>query len=102
MSDKSGTGRPAGPRRRRRWFLGGIGASGLAAAAAVFGRSNPALAAYNVACCHLTFRPTRTISQCLSAIHYVWNCSHAGYVRCQCCEIKDHYGYPVASAYRCQ
>jgi hypothetical protein len=87
---------------RRRRLLGGLGASGLAAAVAVFGRSSAASAKYHVACCDLEFAPTRTISSCLSGRHYVWHCWHAGYVRCQCCEVKDPYGATIASAYSCQ
>ena len=29
----------------------------------------------------------------------MWSCSHAGYVQCQCCEVKDPYGTTIASAY---
>ncbi|GAA1027632.1 hypothetical protein GCM10009557_09780 [Virgisporangium ochraceum] len=84
MTGKQENGRP-----RRRRVLGGLGATGLAAAVAVFGRSGPAAAKYNVACCHLEYAPTRTISSCLSGR------------RCQCCEVKDPYGATVASAYSC-
>ncbi|GAA0958990.1 hypothetical protein [Virgisporangium aurantiacum] len=88
---------------RRRRLLGGVGASGIAAAIAVFGRSGPAAAAYQYACCHLQFHPTKSISYCLGTYHYVWHCWHAGYVRCQCCEVKNYAGGPnVASAYSCQ
>jgi hypothetical protein len=87
---------------RRRRVLGGIGASGIAAAIAVFGRSGPAAATYNVACCHLSWAPNRTIAQCLAArYHYVWHCWHAGYVRCQCCEIENSAGTDLYSAYSC-
>ncbi|MBF9132831.1 hypothetical protein I0C86_28310 [Plantactinospora sp. S1510] len=86
----------------RRRIFAGIGASGLAAAVAVFGRSGPAAAAYAYACCSLEFHPTMSVSACKSGSHYVWHCWHAGYVRCQCCEAKDSYGHTVASAYSCQ
>ncbi len=100
MSDGR-TEKKAGQVRRRR-LLGGVGASGIAAAMAVFGRSSPAAATYNVACCHLTWSPTKTISQCLAATyHYVWHCWHAGYVRCQCCEIENSKGVDLYSAYSC-
>ncbi|GAA1027636.1 hypothetical protein GCM10009557_09800 [Virgisporangium ochraceum] len=99
MSDGS-IDKKAGQVRRRR-LLGGVGASGIAAAITVFGRSGPAAAVYNVACCHLAMAPTKTISQCLAASHYVWHCWHAGYVRCQCCEIKNSSGTYTASAYSC-
>jgi hypothetical protein len=89
-------------RVRRRRLLGGVGASGVAAAIAVFGRSSPA-EAYVYACCHLEFHPTWSIRDCLNTYHYVWHCWHAGYVRCQCCEVKRYAGGPnVASAYSCQ
>ena len=100
MSDE-GIEKKVGQVRRRR-LLGGVGASGVAAAIAVFGRSGPA-AAYDYACCHLQFHPTWSISGCLNTYHYVWHCWHAGYVRCQCCEVKNYAGGPnVASAYSCQ
>jgi hypothetical protein len=91
----------SGRKVRRRRIFAGIGASGIATAVAVFGRSTPASADYTYACCHLSFRPTYTVAQCKSGNHYIWYCWHAGYVRCQCCEVKDGYGYDVASAYSC-
>jgi hypothetical protein len=88
-------------RVRRRRFLSGVGATGLAAAVAVFGRSTAASATYNVGCCTLQFTPTKTIAQCLAGRHYVWYCSHAGYVQCQCCEVKNSSGNNIASAWKC-
>jgi hypothetical protein len=96
VTDGAGKGRV-----RRRRLLGGLGATGVAAAVAVFGRSTPA-SAYNVACCHLDLPPTWSVSRCRGVPHYVWHCWHAGYVRCQCCEAKDPYGATIASAYSCQ
>jgi hypothetical protein len=74
---------------RRRRLLGGIGASGLAAAAAVFGRADPAQALVQVVCCHLCFNPSHSEQECETGTHYVWTCSQTVNNRlnqCWCCE----------------
>ena len=101
MSDNDSTAATvddaAVPRRRR--FLTGLGAGGLAVAATLMGRST-ASATYNVGCCHLAFRPTKTLSQCLAANpHYVWACVDGPCTGCRCCEVGS--SPYTASAYSC-
>jgi hypothetical protein len=75
------------PGRRR--FLGGLGASGLAAAVAVFGRADPAYALVTVVCCHLCFSPSHSEQECETGRHYVWTCGRTVNGRlqqCWCCE----------------
>ncbi|GAA0915209.1 hypothetical protein [Virgisporangium aurantiacum] len=88
-------------RTRRRSVLAGVGASGLAAAAAVFGSGSPAHAA-NWACCTLVFVPPNvSYSSCIAAKHYVWQCTFGtvGPVyRYNCCEKKNAAGKIIGSA----
>ncbi|GIJ25654.1 hypothetical protein Vqi01_08160 [Micromonospora qiuiae] len=76
-------------RSNRRRLLAGAGASGLAMATAVFGRSTPAHAA-NWACCTLSFVPPNiTYANCTGSPHWVWQCTFGtvGPVyRYNCCE----------------
>lgn len=74
----------------RRALLGGAGASGLAMAAAVFGRSTPAAAA-NYGCCQLAFNPPNiSYTTCANAnYNYIWNCLYGTVgpiYRYSCCE----------------
>lgn len=72
---------------RRRRFLGGVGASGLAAAAAVFGSPTPALGEVQAQCCSLCKTPS-TYSRCTTGTYYVWTCypGQSQYLHCHCCE----------------
>jgi hypothetical protein len=99
MSRSSGSKREAGSFGRRR-ILAGIGASGVAAAVAVFGRSGAADAIPGYGCCNLQYRPTVSVSSCLSGKHYVWYCG-LNELQCQCCEVKDSSGSNIRSAYTC-
>jgi len=92
-----------GERVGRRRLLGGLGAGGLAAAAAIFGRSSPAHAA-NWQCCNLVYAPPNiSMSACLSARHYVWTCSMgSGGLWCQCCERYSSSGSINGSAGSCR
>ncbi|MBE1492784.1 hypothetical protein [Plantactinospora soyae] len=87
----------------RRKVLAGVGASGLAMAAAVFGRSTPAQAA-NHACCTLVFVPPNvSYASCTSGRHYVWQCTFGtvGPVyRYNCCEKMNSAGKTIGSATR--
>jgi hypothetical protein len=106
MGDKGGTTarKPQGVGRRR--LLAGAGASGLAAAMAVFGRGTPAFAA-NWHCCNLVHNPPNmSFSSCTTTSgsydhYYNWYCTER-YLRCQCCE---HYingvSTPNGSAGKC-
>lgn len=91
---------------RRRRFLGGLGASGLATAAAVFGGARAANA-YTAGCCALAYSPTMSVSQCVSnARYYMWTCSNPQYPgdrlhACDCCEAENSSGQYYASAFRC-
>jgi hypothetical protein len=74
----------------RRTLLAGAGASGLAMAAAVFGRGSPALAA-NYGCCQLAFNPPNvSYATCRDAnYNYIWNCIFGTVgprYRYSCCE----------------
>jgi len=91
-------------RSTRRRLLAGVGASGLAAAAAVFGRGTPAHAA-NWGCCDLWFAPPNiSYSECVSrSSHWVWQCTFGTVgpiYRYQCCEVSIPSGSIVASAAR--
>jgi hypothetical protein len=96
VSDNEATtaSKPKGVGRRR--LLGGVGAGGLAAAVAVFGRSAPAFAG-NYRCCNLVYNPPNmSISECKYTSgsytsYYNWYCS-SGYLQCQCCEHKVYTG----------
>lgn len=97
MSDKEGAaaGKPKSVGRRR--LLSGVGAGGLAAAVAVFGRSTPSFAA-NWHCCNLIHNPPNmSLSECKYTsgsytYYYNWTCRD-GSKTCQCCE---HYIYGVS------
>jgi len=98
MSDKQGKAGVSRPVGRRR-LLSGVGAGGLAAAAAVFGRGTPAYAA-NWRCCTLIHNPPNmTLAECRYTSgsytwYYNWTCQSKGQT-CQCCE---HYIYGVDRA----
>jgi hypothetical protein len=71
----------------RRRFLGGMGASGLAAAGVIFGRAPAAYAEVDVDCCHLCGSPSISLSTCRGySKHYVWECEKNSSVYCLCCE----------------
>lgn len=83
---------------RRRRFLMGLGAGGLAAAEALFGSTPDAAAAY-CGCCHLAHCPPNTsYSGCRSVWNYTWTCSPGGGASCACCEVLPNYS---ASGYYC-
>jgi hypothetical protein len=86
----------AGQIRRRR-FLGGLGAGGLAATMTVFGKT-PAYAA-NWQCCNLACgHPTISIGTCEARSHYTWSCTTSGgFLWCRCCET---YGKGCTSTYK--
>jgi hypothetical protein len=77
--------------RGRRQFLRGVGASGLAAAAVVFGRQQAALASActgNHLCCNLAL-PYAPGRYCYTGHYYSWvcSCSKNGFAySCECCE----------------
>jgi hypothetical protein len=70
----------------RRTFLAGLGASGLATAATLFGRATPA-SAVTAGCCNLCYNPGN-FNSCDSGTHYLWECAYGGsqYLFCYCCE----------------
>lgn len=74
------------PRVGRRRFLGGVGASGLAAAGVVFGFAGPAQALVPVGCCTLCCKSTGSLGSCESGSHYVWSCTIENDLICDCCE----------------
>ena len=80
-------------RTGRRRFLAGVGATGLAVAAATFGRSTPAFAATQ-GCCHLTYPPGNdcytSYTTCSSNAAYIWICTWNTRPpqTCHCCESK--------------
>jgi hypothetical protein len=78
------------PRVSRRRLLGGIGAGGLATAAAALGFASPASATtVPYGCCHLCCKPSgHTLAQCETgpAYFYVWTCAESSGKTCQCCE----------------
>ncbi|GAA2329617.1 hypothetical protein [Dactylosporangium salmoneum] len=92
------------PRSRRR-ILGMLGAGGLATAAAVFGRSTPALAG-NYNCCNLAFPPPSSkyvsYSTCKTYTNYDWLCTNGAGLYCQCCEGKNSAGTTVVSGASCK
>jgi len=99
VSRSTGSKQGSGSFGRRR-ILAGIGASGVAAAVAVFGRSGPADAIGGYGCCNLQYPPSVSVSSCLNGRHYVWYCG-LNELQCQCCEVKDPYGNNIRSAYTC-
>lgn len=98
---------PAGVPVKRRRIFQALGASGLASAVAVFGRSPKASAAvtpdYTVYCCDLSFAPSHNLTECQSGNHYTWTCSGGGgnHLICYCCEHKNSSGVTVYSSYSC-
>ncbi len=81
-------GGPREPMRRR--FLGGVGATGLATAAVIFGRPEAAQAAVAWRCCHLCKSPSISIASCKNySGHYLWYCNAEARIQCQCCETKS-------------
>jgi hypothetical protein len=82
----------------RRGFLGTLGAGGLTAASAVFGKSTPAYAVCYRNCCALAWCPSVTFEFCSTrSSPYIWNCSASTTLWCRCCEA----GY-MTSAYTCR
>jgi hypothetical protein len=72
----------------RRGLIRGIGAGGLAAAAAVVVGQRPAEAAITpqqYLCCNLAEQPTFPYSVCRDHASYIWGC-YSGSQFCQCCE----------------
>lgn len=96
--------RPAGTDREsavgRRGFLSGLGASGLAVAIAVFGRSSPAVADIGIQCtrvqCCCICSGVRRVSylECINCGRtYVWQCTQPdGRNACRCCECGNTSG----------
>lgn len=88
------------PRAGRRRFLTGIGATGLAVAAATFGRSTPAFAVDTDYCCDLRHPPgddcfIASFATCEADMSYTWSCKlpkNNPPLLCQCCETKVHTG----------
>lgn len=85
----------------RRRFLGGLGGSGLAVAAVIFGRAQGAdaavLALHHVGCCELSYANSGR-SSCYSGNHYVWTCGeviNGTLDQCDCCE---HYNPNYSTA----
>jgi hypothetical protein len=77
------------PRSRvaRRRFLGVVGGGGLATAATVFGFASPASATVAYGCCNLCCNPKgKTLAQCETGFHYVWQCTESTGGTCTCCE----------------
>ena len=93
---------------RRRGFLGGIGAAGLATAMSVFGEADAASATVSKGCCDLCFTPKSgyTLKQCQTGTHYTWYCTvNSGGLHCTCCEhgtSLDTCSNVTASWYSCQ
>src|SRR2546429_9565219 len=79
------------PRRRR--FLAGLGAGGLAVATTMLGRAQ-ASATVPVGCCNLVFNPTMSLSQCEQGTHYTWTCPNGPCGGCSCCE----HGSPITAS----
>ncbi len=80
------------PGRRR--ILAGLGATGLAASAGVFGSGATANAAPLLCsgggCCNLANCPPNTSwSYCNAHASYIWYCDTGGTTMCACCETKN-------------
>jgi len=71
-----------------------LGVRGLAAAIGLFGRSTPAEALYQEACCELYYPPLGNYTYCARNATYTWYCQY-GYLQCTCCEC------PGCSDYTC-
>jgi hypothetical protein len=108
MTERDTTGhRAAGSwKPGRRSFLAGIGASGLATAATIFGQATPASAIVSAGCCNLCFSPSHSVAQCETGRYYVWTCSYnSEYLYCDCCEhgtTADSCSGVTYSSYSCQ
>ena len=87
------------PRSGRRRFLGLMGASGLGAAASIFGTAGEAQALCSKYCCDLAVCPNITYAKCADTDYYTWGCRWSGKVICYCCE--SNYGGYQRSAYKC-
>jgi hypothetical protein len=75
----------------RRRILAGLGTTGLAASAAVFGGRGIAnaapLACTGGGCCNLANCPPNTSwSYCNAHASYIWYCDVSGTTMCACCE----------------
>ncbi|TDC69474.1 twin-arginine translocation signal domain-containing protein [Actinomadura sp. GC306] len=90
----------AAGRFARRGFLGALGAGGLTAASAVFGKSEPAYALCKKNCCNLYVCPNISISTCRANADYIWGCAMSAYLHCSCCEA--HYSGKQHSAFECR
>ncbi len=90
-------------RLARRGFVAGVGAAGLTAVGALFGKQT-AQAAGSCGCCDLSYcPPNMSIGSCESSVNnYVWECTYGGGVYCNCCELMNHNGINIRSAYSCQ
>ena len=84
----------------RRGFLGTLGAGGLTAASALFGRGQAAYAICNTNCCNLAVCPNISYATCSAHAYYIWYCSANAYLHCSCCE--STYGGYQRSAANCQ
>lgn len=83
----------------RRGFLGTLGAGGLTAASAVFGKSASAYGVCHRECCTLEVCPNITMATCRANAYYVWSCVVSPRRGCSCCESK--FGGFQRSAYSC-
>ncbi|MEV4678421.1 MULTISPECIES: twin-arginine translocation signal domain-containing protein [Actinomadura] len=92
-------GRATG-RWARRGFLGALGAGGLTAASAVFGRSEPAYAICKQNCCNLAVCPNVSMTTCRNNMDYLWGCAMSAYLHCSCCEA--YYSGKQHSAFECR
>jgi hypothetical protein len=80
----------------RRGLLAGLGASGLATAAMIFGRTTDAEALYYYGCCRLKYDNNVDFGRCEAYGEYTWICQY-GAQECYCCE----WWAEGASAYHC-
>ena len=84
--DKAGVSRIG-----RRPFLAGVGATGLAAATAIFGSAVPASALVAAGCCRLYCKSSKDLYLCEMETYYAWTCTVTGtggkpVASCTCCE----------------
>lgn len=80
----------------RRRLLASLGASGLAAAAMIFGHTTDAAALYPYGCCELIYPDNVDFSRCEFYGEYTWICQY-GAQECYCCEWYAQ----NASSYHC-
>jgi hypothetical protein len=100
MSTKVAEGRESALRKvARRGFFGTLGAGGLTAASALFGRSTPAYAICNRECCALLVCPNVSMATCRANQDYIWSCAASPRRGCSCCEA--YYSGKQHSAYSC-